>query len=71
MLQPVKYKNTVDIAIEHIGNYIAKNLNIGDVLPSERNLAEQYQRSSSAFPHTRDHRIKTENRGGSRTIAPR
>lgn len=43
MLEPVKYKNTVDTAIEHIGNYIAKNMKEGDVLPSERDLAEQLQ----------------------------
>ena len=43
MLKPVKYKNTVDIAIEHIGNYIAKNMHVGDILPSERELAEKLQ----------------------------
>ena len=43
MLQPVKCKNTVDIAIEHIGNYIANNMRKGDVLPSERELAEKLQ----------------------------
>ena len=41
MLRPVKCKNTVEIAIENIGNYIAENLRVGDVLPSERELAEQ------------------------------
>lgn len=43
MIEPVKNKNTVDIAIEHIGDYIAKNMKEGDVLPSERDLAEQLQ----------------------------
>jgi DNA-binding FadR family transcriptional regulator len=43
MLQPVKCKTTVDIAIETIGNYIANNMQEGDVLPSERDLAEQLQ----------------------------
>ena len=43
MLQPVKCKNTVDMAIEHIGNYIANNMREGDVLPSERELAEKLQ----------------------------
>lgn len=41
MLRPVKCKNTVEIAIENIGKYIAENLHVGDVLPSERELAEQ------------------------------
>ena len=41
MLRPVKCKNTVEIAIENIGKYIAENLRVGDVLPSERELAEQ------------------------------
>ena len=40
MIQPVKCKNTVEIAIENIGSYIAENLQVGDVLPSERELAE-------------------------------
>ena len=41
MLRPVKCKNTVEIAIENIGKYIAENLHVGDVLPSESELAEQ------------------------------
>lgn len=41
MLQPVKMKNTVELAIENIGNYITENLKVGDILPSERELAEQ------------------------------
>lgn len=41
MLRPVKCKNTVETAIENIGDYIARNLNVGDILPSERDLAEQ------------------------------
>ncbi len=40
MILPVKCKNTVEIAIENIGSYIAENLQVGDVLPSERELAE-------------------------------
>ena len=41
MLKPVKIKNTVEIAIDNIGAYIAENLQVGDVLPSEREIAEQ------------------------------
>ena len=41
MLRPIKHKNTVETAIENIGSYIAGNLRVGDVLPSERELAEQ------------------------------
>ena len=40
MIHPVKCKNTVELAIENIGNFIAQNLQEGDVLPSERDLAE-------------------------------
>ena len=43
VLQPVKCKNTVDIAIETIGNFIAETMHVGDTLPSERELAEQLQ----------------------------
>lgn len=43
MLQPVKCKTVVDVAIENIGNYIANNMRQGDVLPSERELAEKLQ----------------------------
>ena len=43
MLQPVKYKTVVDVAIENIGKYIAENMQKGDVLPSERELAERLQ----------------------------
>lgn len=43
MPEPVKYKNTVDLAIEHIGNFIAEKMKVGDVLPSERDLAERLQ----------------------------
>ncbi len=43
MLQPVKCKTAVDVAIENIGSYIANNMRQGDVLPSERELAEKLQ----------------------------
>lgn len=43
MLQPVKHKNTVSIAIDNIGEYIINNLHVGDVLPGEREIAEQLQ----------------------------
>lgn len=43
MLKPVKCKNTVDVAIEHIKNYIVQNMKVGDVLPSERDIAEKLQ----------------------------
>ena len=43
MLKPIKTKNTVEIAIDNIGAYIAENLQVGDVLPSEREIAERLQ----------------------------
>ena len=43
MLQPVKHKNTVDIAIDNIGEYIISSFHVGDSLPSERKISEQLQ----------------------------
>lgn len=43
MLQPVRHKNTVSIAIDNIGEYIINNLHVGDILPGEREIAEQLQ----------------------------
>ena len=41
MIKPVTTKNTVNAAIDNIGQYIARHLQVGDVLPSERELAER------------------------------
>lgn len=43
MLQPIKHKNTVEIAIDNIGEYIINNFHVGDGLPSERKISEQLQ----------------------------
>ena len=43
MLSPIMRKNTVEIAIDCIGDYIINNLHEGDVLPSEREIAEKLQ----------------------------
>jgi DNA-binding FadR family transcriptional regulator len=43
MFQPVRRKNTVDIAIDNIGEYIINHLQVGDVLPAEREIAERLQ----------------------------
>ena len=43
MLQPIKHKNTVDIAIDNIGEYIISSFHVGDSLPSERKISEQLQ----------------------------
>ena len=39
MLQPITKKNTVDIAIDNIGEYIIRHLHVGDVLPGEREIS--------------------------------
>ncbi|MBQ6471691.1 MAG: FadR family transcriptional regulator [Victivallales bacterium] len=41
MLRPIMRKNTVEIAIDCIGDYIINNLREGDVLPGEREIAER------------------------------
>ena len=43
MFQPVRRKNTVDIAIDNIGEYIINHLQVGDALPGEREIAEKLQ----------------------------
>ena len=55
VLQPVKCKNTVDIAIETIGKYIAENTHVGDALPSERELAEKLQISRNILREALQH----------------
>lgn len=42
-LIPVNHQRTAEMAMEIIGDYIIKNLKVGDVLPSERRLSEQLQ----------------------------
>ena len=42
MLEPVKSRSAVDAAIENIGKYIS-TLQVGDVLPAERDLAVKLQ----------------------------
>lgn len=43
MLQQVRHKTTVDIAIDNIGDYIINHLQVGDSLPGEREIAEKLQ----------------------------
>ena len=41
VLQSVKCKITVDIAIETIGNFIAEGMHVGDALPSLGQCCEE------------------------------
>ena len=43
MLQPVQHKNTVEIAIDNIGDFIINHMQVGDILPGEREIAERLQ----------------------------